>query len=143
MYSDDDLLTWRLNILLIGPPAAADDLLPHVLSRCRQPIHEICGRHITLMPEAGTVVLRDLADLDSGAQNALFQWLDVQGGRVQVISVAPVPLFPLVAGGEFSEALFYRLNMVTVHAGESVEKRARSQACQTAFTFVDQPVPPL
>ena len=68
------------------------------------------------MPEAGTVVLRDLADLDSGAQRALFHWLDVQGGRVQVISVAPAPLFPLVAGGEFSEALFYRLNIVTVHA---------------------------
>ena len=102
--------------MLIGPPAAAADVLPVVLSRCRQPVHEICGAHITLMPEAGTVVLRDLADLDPSAQRALFHWLDVHGGRVQVISVAPAPLFPLVAGGEFSEALFYRLNIVTVHA---------------------------
>ena len=93
------------------------------------------------MPEAGTVVLRDLPDLDRGAQRALFHWLDVQGGRVQVISVAPAPLFPLVVGGVFSEALFYRLNMVTVHAATSVENRARSQACQTAFIFVDQPAP--
>jgi hypothetical protein len=116
VYSDDDFRTWRPNILLIGPPAAAADLLPHVLSRCRLPVHEICGGHVTLMPEAGTVVLRDLTDLDPGAQRELFHWLDVQGGRVQVISVAPAPLFPLVAGGEFSEALFYRLNIITVHA---------------------------
>jgi transcriptional regulator of acetoin/glycerol metabolism len=68
------------------------------------------------LPEAGTVVLRDLADLDRGEQHALLHWLDVQGGRVQVISVAPTPLFPLVAGGDFSEALFYRLNMVVIHA---------------------------
>lgn len=116
MYSDDDRRPWRPNILLIGPPAAVADLLPDVLSRCREPVHEICGGHITLMPGAGTVVLRDLADLDRGAQRALLHWLDVQGGRVQVISLASAPLFPLVAGGEFSEALFYRLNMVTVHA---------------------------
>jgi hypothetical protein len=114
--SNDDLPSWRPNILLVGPPAAAADLLPHVLARCRPPVHEICGGHITLMPEAGTVVLRDLADLDGPAQRALFQWLDVQGGRVQVISLSPAPLFPRVADGEFSEALFYRLNVVTMHA---------------------------
>jgi hypothetical protein len=116
VYPNDDFQPWRPNILVIGPPAAAADLLPHVLCRCRPPVHEVCGGRIALMPEAGTVVLRDLLDLDLGAQRALFHWLDVQGGRVQVISVAPAPLFPLVAGGEFSEALFYRLNMVTVHA---------------------------
>jgi hypothetical protein len=115
----DDLRSlrcWRPNILLIGPPAAADELLPRVLSRCRAPVHEISGSHFTLMPDDGTVVLRNLADFDLGAQRALFRWLDLQGGRVQVVSVAPAPLFPLVAGGEFSEALFYRLNVVTVHA---------------------------
>jgi hypothetical protein len=112
---DDDLQSarrWRPNILLIGPTAAAD--LPQLLSRCRPPVHEICGGHLTVMPDVGTVVLRDLADLDTGAQRQLFRWLETQRGRVQVVSVAPTPLFPLVAEGEFSEALFYRLNVVTV-----------------------------
>ena len=72
------------------------------------------------MPADGTVVLRDLADLDPGEQRALFRWLDIQGGRVQVVSVAPTPIFPRVADGEFSEALFYRLNMVTMHAADQV-----------------------
>jgi hypothetical protein len=116
VHADDDFRGWRPNILLIGPPAAAANLLPRVLARCRPPVHEICGGHLTLMPDAGTVVLRDLASLDDGAQRALFQWLDVQGGRVQVISVSPASLFPLVAEGEFSEALFYRLNVVTMDA---------------------------
>lgn len=119
MHSDNDLLSlrsWRPNILLIGPPTAADDLLPQLLSRCRPPVYEIHGSRLTAMPADGTVVLRDLAGLDTGAQCALYRWLDLQGGRVQVVSVAPTPLFPLVADGEFSEALFYRLNMVTMHA---------------------------
>jgi len=120
---DDDLLSvrrWHPNILLIGPPTAAADLLPLLLSRCRLPVYEIGGGHLTVMPDAGTVVLRDLAELDTGAQTELFQWLEAQDGRVQVVSVAPAPLFPLVADGEFSEALFYRLNVVTMHtaAGE-------------------------
>ena len=106
---------WRPNILLIAPPAAAADLLPLLLSRCRPPVHEICGGHLTLMPADGTVVLRDLAELDAGGQRELFRWLEIQDGRVQVVSVAPAPLFPLVADGEFSEALFYRLNVVTMH----------------------------
>jgi|SRR6188474_1841769 len=121
VHSDNDLLSlrsWRLNVLLIGPPTAADDLLPQVLSRCRTPVYEIPGGRLTAMPADGTVVLRDLAGLDTGAQHALYNWLDIQGGRVQVVSVAPTPLFPLVADGEFSEELFYRLNMVTMHADQ-------------------------
>ena len=78
-------------------------------------MREICGGQLTVMPDDGTLVLRDLTDLDPGAQRDLFRWLEAQGGRVQVVSVAPATLFPLVAGGEFSEALFYRLNVVTMH----------------------------
>jgi hypothetical protein len=115
---DDDLQSvrrWRPNILLIGPPTASGDLLPVLLSRCRLPVHEMCGGQLNGMPDDGTLVLRDLADLNPGAQRELFRWLETHGGRVQVVSVAPTPLFPLVAEGEFSEALFYRLNVVTMH----------------------------
>lgn len=75
----------------------------------------MCGGQLNVMPDDGTLVLRDLTDLNPGAQRELFRWLEAQGGRVQVVSVAPTPLFPLVAEGEFSEALFYRLNVVTMH----------------------------
>jgi hypothetical protein len=118
---DDDLQSvrrWRPNILLIAPPTAAADLLPLLLSRCRPPVHEICGGHLTVMPDDGTVVLHDLDELDTCAQRELFRWLEAQDGRVQVVSVAPAPLFPLVAGGEFSEALFYRLNVMTMHTAD-------------------------
>ena len=119
MLPNDELQSvgqWRPNVLLIGPPTASDDLLPLLLSRCRPPVREIYGGQLTGMPDDGTLVLRDLADLDPAAQRDLFRWLEAQGGRVQVVSVAPAPLFPLVAEGEFSEALFYRLNVVTMHA---------------------------
>jgi hypothetical protein len=117
---NDDLQSvrrWRPNILLIGPPTAAADLLPLLLSRCRPPVHEMCGGRLAVLPDGGTVVLRGLAELDTGAQRELLRWLEAQDGRVQVVSVAPTPLFPLVADGEFSEALFYRLNVMTMHAG--------------------------
>ena len=123
MPPDHELLTlrsWRPNILLIGQPTAAADLLPLVLSLCRPPVYELYGGRLTAMPADGTVVLHDLADLEPGEQRALFRWLDIQGGRVQVVSVAPTPIFPRVADGEFSEALFYRLNMVTMHAADQV-----------------------
>jgi hypothetical protein len=116
MLPDEDLISlrgWRPNILLVDPAAAVP---PNLLSRCRAPVHEISGKRITLMPDDGTVILHDLADCDTDAQRALLLWLDSQGGRVQVISVARAPLFPLVAGGGFSEALFYRLNVVTMEA---------------------------
>jgi len=117
MLRDDDLIPlrgWRPNILLVGPSAAS--LLPNLLSQCRAPVHEVSAKRVTLMPDAGTVVLRDVADSDMDAQRALFDWLDTQGGHVQVITVAPAPLFPLVGEGGLSEALFYRLNVVTAAA---------------------------
>jgi hypothetical protein len=117
MLRDDDLIPfrgWRPNILLVGPSAAS--LLPNLLSQCRAPVHEVSAKRVALMPDAGTVVLRDVADSDLDAQRTLFDWLEAQGGHVQVITVAPAPLFPLVGEGGLSEALFYRLNVVTAAA---------------------------
>jgi transcriptional regulator of acetoin/glycerol metabolism len=47
--------------------------------------------------------------LERREQAALLKWLDTRAA--QVISTTTHPLFPLIAGGLFDEALYYRLNV--------------------------------
>ena len=101
-----------LLFLLAASPAAERPDPPRIFALTGATVVTAPGKTVA----GATVVLRDPAELDTGAQRELFQWLDAHEGRVQVVSVARAPLYPLVAEGEFSEALFYRLNIVTMHA---------------------------
>lgn len=109
---------WRSNVLVVGSDRAVTAMLPDVLSGCRQPVHGIAHGHPGRWPQEGTVVLRNLSAFDLSAQQVLFRWLDEIGARVQVVSVPGAPMFPLLAAGAFSAALFYRLNVITVLAAE-------------------------
>jgi transcriptional regulator of acetoin/glycerol metabolism len=62
----------------------------------------------------GTIVLRDVNALPFRDQLRLLEWLDPAPQGIQVISTTQVSLHERVETGEFIDALFYRLNVVTV-----------------------------
>jgi hypothetical protein len=106
------------NVMMVGPHASTVDVLSEVLATCRQPVHDVAAWPDLSWPPAGTLVFRNIGTISRADQQALHDLLDEQPDRIQVVSISPTPVFPLVADGTFSAALFYRLNAVTFFAGE-------------------------
>jgi DNA-binding NtrC family response regulator len=52
-------------------------------------------------------------------QIELYDWLNAGRGAVQMVSVTSKSIWPLVEEGRFLEGLFYRLNVITLEAGET------------------------
>lgn len=104
------------NAILEGPEHVTDSLLlllapslrpPTLWKRAPTPLHLPAG-------ECRSLVLRNVSALDRDGQATLLRWLDA--GRKRVISTTAYPLFPLIAGGLFDEALYYRLNVMLLRA---------------------------
>ena len=110
------LRRYHPNVLLIGTDSATASALQEIVSVCREPIQEypIDGRRPA--PQFGTAIVHKVADLNTSAQQALYDWLSRPGARLQIISVTNRPVLPLVESGAFLAALFYRLNVVTLVA---------------------------
>jgi hypothetical protein len=121
--ADDDVLpglsaetlrcftSYRPNVLVVGAEPEVADLL-HVLTQLAQPPIVNYRAGDSSLPGRGacTLIVRDADRLKREEQAAIFGWLTYAPGRVQVITNAAVPLFPLVIRRRFSDALFYRLN---------------------------------
>jgi DNA-binding NtrC family response regulator len=60
----------------------------------------------------GTLVVWDVDTLDRMQQEQLLAWMQSHASDLQVISLGERPVFPLVLREEFSDRLYYRLNMV-------------------------------
>ena len=73
------------------------------------------------------LMVGDVSALTLPQQLALYDWLHRFHNSVQVVSLASVPLWPLVEQGRFLEGLFYRLNVVTLaaHAQPGVQTSLR------------------
>jgi hypothetical protein len=103
------------NLLLEGPQEWAAALLRHLAPLLELPVVWATSA----LPNAlaaghrGALILQDVAALRRDDQLTLFRWLN-DGG--QVISATATPLFPLVVGGDFDEALYYRLNVIRLHS---------------------------
>jgi hypothetical protein len=111
-----ELVTLRShpNLMLSGATEAAESVLDQVKVALLRPVREFdCTKDLSLPSHGGTLILRHVSSLDSAQQVSLLQWLDTHAGNSQVVSLAAVPLFPLVERGAFLDQLFYRLN--TVH----------------------------
>jgi hypothetical protein len=102
------------NVMMVGPQASTAELLSEVLATCRQPVHDVAAWPQSAWPPVGTLVFRDIAAISRADQQALHDLLDERPDRIQVVSLSLTPVFPLVADGTFSAALFYRLNAVTL-----------------------------
>ena len=124
------LRTARANALLVGAEAAVLDMLRALRPSCRQPV-ETCeaGSFLAVSPplRAGTLILRDVGSLTQEGQRRLMKWLDdTVHDRIQVITTNATGLWPQVRDGTFTEALYYRLNVIYIDltdgAASSTEK---------------------
>jgi hypothetical protein len=113
------LLSWQVNLLLLGNDEETGALLKALRPHLPPPLHEARNAAGLSLPDgAGTLILRGLSRLASQEQQALFTWLDSRAGRIQVVSMNEEPVFPLVEQGAFLPELYYRLNIVILLAGE-------------------------
>lgn len=106
--------TARVNVLLIGQDQEVDEAVRALQGLVRQPI--VCCRAsaFTLAPDFdGSLVLRDAEGLSAIDQQRMLEWISDRQGPRQVITTCCTPLFAAVRRGAFSEALYYRLNMLT------------------------------
>jgi sigma-54-interacting transcriptional regulator len=107
---------YRPNVLLMGTESATASALQEIVSVCREPIREYPIDRHRPEPQFGTAIVHNVADLNTSAQQALYDWMSRHGARLQIISVTNRPILPLVESGAFLAALFYRLNVVTLVA---------------------------
>jgi hypothetical protein len=98
---------------LVAPRA-----LTMLLSQLSHPIAQWDPARSGHLPRhsAGTLVISRVETLNDRQQQELLDFLDDRSGAVQIISVATTELHQRVERGEFSEALFYRLNTIRIDA---------------------------
>ncbi len=112
--------TWRgllagcPNVLLVGADTIHQQTLKALLEASRPPLFWCDGAQFALPTDSvGTLVLRNPAALSSDAQHALLNWA-TDHADVQIVTVSPGPLYPLVQAGTFLDDLYYWLNVVTI-----------------------------
>ena len=103
------------NLLLIGPDAATREYLDRLMASWPSPIR-LCDSAEPFLPTEPVqgLVVRDVERLKRHHQDELIEWLDGAGYATPVISTSGRSLFPMVQQGDFSDTLYYRLNMVTL-----------------------------
>ena len=119
---DETLLLFALNqrlpmrVLIAGE---ADDLratIARIVGSCPSPLVVTEREDFTEPPpDSGTIIISNVAALSSVAQRRCYDWLTNAGRDKVVLSISPIPLFPLVEKGQFMAELFYRLNVLTLH----------------------------
>jgi hypothetical protein len=104
----------RPNVLVSGPGEAAQAFLHAMTPYLQSPVHSVaCDTRLNLPAGDGTLILDRLDALDRDQQEALLRWLDdPRHARTQVISITPAPIYGKVQRETFSNALYYRLNII-------------------------------
>src|SRR5262252_5225756 len=102
------------NILVVDSGVKFERALAEIRPILRLPLVEWSPRKMPHLPAIAfrSLIVRDAECLTATQQRSLFALLSRSLGRVQVVSIANVGLFPLVAQGLFLEDLYYRLNVV-------------------------------
>jgi transcriptional regulator of acetoin/glycerol metabolism len=103
------------NALLIGAMETVGSLLSMLLPYGRRPLTHCdhCLHGAIRQLREGTLVIWSVERLDPAAQRTLLDFV-AERRDMQVISIAASDLFQRVQRGEFSEALYYRLNTVLI-----------------------------
>jgi Sigma-54 interaction domain len=105
-------------VLLIGSVEQTSPLVASLLPCWPAPI-EIC-RAETFTPDMAvrTLVLQDACEMSRARQASLLEWLN-ETADTRAIVTARRPLFPGVVSGQFSSALYYRLNTIMIDFTDS------------------------
>lgn len=120
-WSTKDRELARLNNVNLFVFGADDVVAEFVTSLWRDLVAPIEVRHrgepLRLSPTAGlvaTMIVYGVDTLTREEQHALHRWLNAENGRARVVSTASESLLPMLDTGAFSDALYYRLNVVTI-----------------------------
>ncbi len=109
---------FRVNLFTVGGDEATAQLVASLWAHLATPVvvrHR--GEPLRLPPTSqrvGTIVLYGVETLTSQEQHTLNEWLCARRGGTRVVSTASQSLLPLMEAGAFSDALYYRLNVVTL-----------------------------
>ena len=108
----------RPNLLIVCASEEVDAVVTRWTGLCRRPVHarQLPGELSLSKEMTGTLLLWDVAQLTRAQQIKLHEWMTDRPRNAQVISVTSAPLLPLVEDGKFLEALFYRINVVSLVA---------------------------
>jgi hypothetical protein len=109
------LKTAHTNVLLTGSDKAVSGFLDLLLPLLLPPVTESrCNPLVLPAHSNGTLILRDVSQLDSAAQQRLADWLSAEDHQTQVISTSSTSLYRLVEREVLSAPLYYTLNVITL-----------------------------
>ena len=103
------------NLLLIGPDIVTRAYLDRLMASLPSPVR-FCDSAAPCLPAEPVrgLVVRDVERLKRADQDQLLTWLNGNGYYTRVVSTSGTSFFPMVERGEFSDALYYRINVVTL-----------------------------
>jgi hypothetical protein len=105
--------------LIVGGDLAALRVLNSFWPSVMRPVIWVHGRKLALpAAQCGTLVVERGDLLDDWSQHSLLAWMDGTGTRTSVLTISPVPLFPLVQNGDLLDVLYYRLNQWVIFADD-------------------------
>lgn len=101
------------NLLLIGPETATRPYLDRLMA---SPSVRACDSTAPYLPceSVQDLVVQDVERLTPDGQEQLVDWLNGPGFHTRIVATSGTSLYPLVVRGEFSDALYYRINMITL-----------------------------
>jgi len=104
------------NVLVVGPAAFVHAALRSIEPLVPQPIVAWRPYETREVPAESyaTLVIHRVDTADTDQQRELCEWFDARPKHVQVVSTSLAPLYPFVQNGTFLEALYYRLNHVSL-----------------------------
>jgi len=118
------LYTVRPNVLVIGPVALVEALLPSITVMLFTPVYYwTSDAPLSTLRAERTVVIREVATWSLDRQEALLTRLNELSRCPQIIATSSIKIFPLVTQGLFLEALYYRLNTILLDV-EKAEQAA-------------------
>jgi hypothetical protein len=107
------------NLLLIGPDAVVGECLDRLIASAASPVLFCDGAEpIFTTGPIRSLIVRDVDRMTRTDQERLMEWLNRHDCDTRVIATSARPVFPCVERGQFSEALYYRINTVTLVLSE-------------------------
>jgi hypothetical protein len=106
------------NLLLIGPDTATRPYLERLMA---SPSVRACDSTAPHLPRETVqeLVVRDVERLTPVGQEQLVDWLNGPGFHTRIVATSGTSLYPMVERGEFSDALYYRINMIILRLDEA------------------------
>ena len=103
----------RSNAIVVGTEEAALGVWTAVWPSLQKPIHWVEAGRLSLPSRSpGTLILQGADALTASDQQQLLDWLEGDARATRILTTTRRPLFPLVEGGSFLAALYYRLNVI-------------------------------